>query len=339
MDVVRLMNNRGSHSELPAPRLLQTDKGVGKSPRKTAGVLIAVAVLTVAPCRADAVTPERLPEMVDGPNMAARALPTTTLPKQIVTRQQEFAIPYRMAPDHLAREVRLFVSSDQGRTWRLISRAEPHVHSFRYRAPQDGEYWFAIRTLHDRGRYQPAGLPRAELRVVVDTRAPRLDLFASRGGDGEVKVGWRVVDPNLKPDSLKIETRSSEADAWQPLAIGRPQKAIQATRTGEARFWPNAGARRIMVRAEISDWAGNRNVSQTEVAVTDMVSNQGGSALVSLPAGNTVLRRVPPIGDRGAASHPLADTLSDGSQIWPPDETSARPLGQKECEPRGLSPR
>jgi hypothetical protein len=266
-------------------------------------------------------------EVAGVPNVAAMALPPSApLPKQIVTRQQEFSIPCRMARDHSAREVRLIVSSDQGKTWRLISRAEPHVHSFRYRAPHDGEYWFALRTLHDGGQHRPAGPPQAELRVVVDTHAPRLDLFASRGGDGEVKVGWRAVDPNLKLDSLKIETRSSEADDWQSLAIGRSQKMMQATRTGEARFWPNAGARRVIVRAEISDLAGNRNVSQTEVAVTDMGANQAGSALVSMPGGDSVLRRAPPIGDRGTASRPLDAARGDGSQIWPPDHTSARPL-------------
>lgn len=247
----------------------------------------------------------------------------------VVTRQQEFAIPYRMTRDRTAREVRLFVSSDQGKTWRLISRAQPHVRNFRYRAPADGEYWFAIRTLHDGGQHLPADPLQAELRVVVDTIEPRLDLVASRGADGEIKVAWRAVDPNLKPGSLKIETRSSgssasDTDVWQPLAIGPSPKSVKGTRTGEAKLWPAAAAKVIAVRAAILDTAGNRNISQTEVALSDSRSD---SSLVSMPGGDSSWRPVPPISSHETPVHPPSGAPSS-SQIWPPDHTSARPLGR-----------
>ena len=45
----------------------------------------------------------------------------------------------------------LWVSDDQGATWEVASRVKPDKGSFVYRAPHDGEYWYAIRTVDARG--------------------------------------------------------------------------------------------------------------------------------------------------------------------------------------------
>ncbi len=241
----------------------------------------------------------------------------TSLPRPILTRQQEFSIPYQMTPNHSAREVQLFVSHDQGRHWRLISRGQPHLHSFRYRAPSDGEYSFAIRTLHDGGQHLPPGPMQAELRVVVDTLAPRLDLVAERGDRGEVKVRWQAVDPNLMLKSLTIETRATANEPWKAVAIGQPPPSLRMTRAGEETFFPPAGAGTIFVRASVLDRAGNRSVNQAEVTLSS-----------AAPAPQNAASLVSRLGQASAGRPVPAPRARDGSQTWPPDTNGARPISQ-----------
>lgn len=84
---------------------------------------------------------------------------TETLPKPIATRQTVFAIPFRIdRPDQPSQEpveVQLYVSDDLGTTWQLCEKVEPARGQFVFRARDDREYWFAIRTLDRSGRLRP----------------------------------------------------------------------------------------------------------------------------------------------------------------------------------------
>ena len=168
--------------------------------------------------------------------------PTSPAPVVASTRQHAFVIPFRIEPARNPQdepvEVQLHVSSDQGATWNVADRVKPAKGNFVYRAPHDGEYWYAIRTVDGQGVTRPAGHLQAQLKVVVDTVAPRLDLTARRGAAGEIVVRWQAVDPYLKPTSLKLE--------YQSTAGG-----------------PDDGA--VTVRADIPDASGNPAVSQAIV--------------------------------------------------------------------------
>ncbi len=135
------------------------------------------------------------------------------LPEPICWRQLSFSIPFKVAPveaaDQQPAEVRLYVSANQGVQWELAQRVSPQEHTFTFRAQHDGEYWFQIRTADKQGRIAPEVGGTPELRVIVDTMKPRLDLTASRGEAGEVKASWQAVDPLLNPDSFKIEYQTS----------------------------------------------------------------------------------------------------------------------------------
>jgi hypothetical protein len=115
---------------------------------------------------------------------ALRAAPINDVPAPIVTRQTVFSIPFTVPVVNVAGqpvEVRLLASADRGATWQITDRVDlraqrlPYKGGFVFRAPTDGEYWFAIRTLDRLGQMNPERTAGPELRVVVDTRPPQLD--------------------------------------------------------------------------------------------------------------------------------------------------------------------
>lgn len=161
-------------------------------------------------------------------------------------------------------EVHLHVSKDGGKTWETAQKTRPEEGHFIYRAPKDGEYWLMSRTKYQSGKYLPAGPPRAEVKVIVDTAQPTLDLEAVRGEGGEVHVRWKLHDANLAPESFKIEYQPAGAkQAWQRVAV-EPLTADEpgAPHEGEIAFVPQGRPELggVIVRAEAADRAGNRAI-------------------------------------------------------------------------------
>jgi hypothetical protein len=213
--------------------------------------------------------------VIYGSSADAQPLAPPTLPKLITTRQNAFAIPFRLenvTGNQAKAEVQLHVSENRGINWQIATRVSPSAGKFSFRAPRDGEYWFMVRTIDDRGVVRPSGPPAPELRVLVDTGHPQLDLIVTRGEAGEVRARWRVSDANLPPDGLKLSYRATgSSGSWQPVAIdpiqggGRPD----APATGEATWWPEQIADGITVRAEVTDTAGNATSSQGQVEASN----------------------------------------------------------------------
>jgi hypothetical protein len=91
---------------------------------------------------------------------------------------RSFAIPVEILPDQQRdiKNVRLFVSTDQGRTWKQNQDIKPSDRSVKFTAPRDGQYWFALQTKLKSGVTFPpdrtALLPL--LKVQVNTEAPEV---------------------------------------------------------------------------------------------------------------------------------------------------------------------
>ena len=197
---------------------------------------------------------------------------SSPLPAPIATRQTLFAIPFKVDKglSHASEpvEVQLYVSCDFGRTWRLYQQIPPNRNRFLFQAKGDGEYWFLIRTLDRAGQMRPRQGNQPGLRVVVDTSPPDLKLDAFRGNGGQITARWQVTDPNLNPESLKIQYRPAGVTAWQTLAIDPSTMVVQGImRFGQATWWPQAASGRLEIRAEVSDTAGNTTVTHAQVAL------------------------------------------------------------------------
>lgn len=183
-----------------------------------------------------------------------------------------FELPAASAAKDEPRQVELHVSSDQGATWHVAGTAKPTDRRILFAAPADGEYWFMPRTKYASGKYLPQGAPAAELKVIVDTAPPVVELEA-RDEQGEIFLRWHAADPHLKVDTLKLEYRvAGSSAAWQRVAVDALENAQNPHELrGETTFIlpiREQGAS-IVVRAEANDRAGNRTVKEQPLAPHD----------------------------------------------------------------------
>ncbi len=202
----------------------------------------------------EALTGQPAPPLPQNP---AASPPDNTGKPPVYSRVASFTIPFSVAqPDMM--EVLLFVSHDYGANWVLYNRQPASLGQFAFRTNQDGEYWFASRT-NPIGTVVSAGATfRPELRVIVDTAQPRLDVQAAVGPSGEIQVEWQAADDQIAPETLKIEYQQ---------AIGQPYRAVQTTAPaiqpgrntvgGRTGWMPEPGSYFVSIRVQIQDRAGN----------------------------------------------------------------------------------
>ena len=212
-------------------------------------------------------------------------------------------------------EVQLHVSTNSGTSWELRAGSNRKRPPSCFDAPRDGDYWFSIRTVDAQGVIRPEGRVDPQLKVTVDTIAPRLELTAVRGAAGEIVARWQAVDPNLKMGSFKLEYQANSSELWERVAVESPPAAMRHTFSGETTWWPRASSGRLLVRAEVTDQSGNPAVSQAVV-------KPGPPA-----APGETARSLVPEPSQTAASDPARPPLSATDPTrWPVDRSTLDPL-------------
>ena len=185
------------------------------------------------------------------------------LPNPIFTNQPNFRIPYRFDAAEMrrlsAKEIRLFLSRNGGLDWQHVQTVAPEASRFDFKAPTDGEFWFAVRTLDGRNQLHPdANVVEPGLIVIVDRQAPDLQLLLQQFEAGKVSLSWSASDANLDTTKLSLEFSQAGAE-WQPVSV----KAQAAGQTA----WsvPNGG--QVSVRGSVADRAGNVGSTQTAIVL------------------------------------------------------------------------
>jgi hypothetical protein len=198
--------------------------------------------------------------------------------------RRDLDIPIRVNAErrHLIRELHLFSSADQGRTWTEAGVASPDQPAFKYLAPTDGVYWFIMVVVDVEGRRQPPDpytVP-PDLKLNIDTLKPNARLTAAERVGDEVRVAWEIQEMNPDLDSLKLEFRAADQG---PNALWTPV-LIQPALTGQTQFRPSVpGA--VTVRVSMKDKAQNEGMDQKTVAAP---------ATAQAPAGPTPVVPVMP---------------------------------------------
>jgi hypothetical protein len=74
-----------------------------------------------------------------------------------VIHMRDFKFPVMIDPPRRGqiKEIRLWVSADQGATWRRNGAITPNENFIPFRAPEDGLYWFAIQVIDQDGTTRP----------------------------------------------------------------------------------------------------------------------------------------------------------------------------------------
>jgi hypothetical protein len=169
------------------------------------------------------------------------------------SRERSFRIPFQtQTGERRIREVQLYYSTDQGRTWQQYATATPEQGYFpQFNAPQDGTYWFSVRTLDIQGRLNPPSNDgfRAGLKVLVDTVRPTVQLRALPPRDGHVGVAWEVHDENLDITTLRLDYQVQGGAQWVPVRV-------EQNVTGQAYWLPMTNAA-LDARLTVSDTVGN----------------------------------------------------------------------------------
>lgn len=178
--------------------------------------------------------------------------------------QRNFNIPIAMNDPARRKEIKemiLYSSADQGRTWNTVAVGAPDKEFFPFNAPADGLYWFALCIVDRQGNRDPVDITKTSpQKILIDTVKPLLRIVgAERQGD-EVLVGWDIQDENLDVNTLKLEYRPAEASAAQWYSA-----ALSPSAAGQTRFRVNhPGA--VSLRMQVQDQAGNVATTVTEAA-------------------------------------------------------------------------
>jgi hypothetical protein len=241
------------------------------------------------------------------------------LPEPIATRQAVFIIPFHVQkaadPSREPAEVQLHFSADQGATWRLYDKAEPAQGHFLFRAAGDGEYWFVVRTVDRSGQIRPLGISGPELRVIVDTTPPNLQLKVQRGPDGQITAQWDINEIRLKAGSFLLQYRVGADRPWETVAIGPNNHRIDHNaQVGEVTWWPRATNGTLQVRAEVADEAGNPAIShaQVELGSPPAIAHNNATAVARPPDSGPALARS---GDTTGPWRPSADRPAGGQAV------------------------
>jgi len=221
---------------------------------------------------------------------------------------QSFSIPFTV--DQAGAQpvaVRLFVSRGPGDQWKLTDQIKPNAASkqFQFEAEDDGEYWFATRTIDAAGQAHPAGEITPQLKVFVDTTKPAIALEVEADDAGRVYAALNMDDATpLKLVQLRYATDMIKS--WQAVEVS------QKPNRGKIQFDPKQGWKLLSVQVIVSDAAGNQTVINQMVR-RPRVANGNTKRFASKPASEPIAAKSLPYrmdGESGVS----AETVSGPSE-------------------------
>jgi hypothetical protein len=222
-------------------------------------------------------------------------------------------LPIKYEKDRKAiRQVKLYVARNGENTWYQEAAVPPDRDAFTFVAKEDGTYWFTMVEEDMQGRNIPAELTRTppDLKVLVDTVPPRIQIANAKRTGEEVVVEWFVDDKNPDENNTKVHFRPAGSEGfWQEVTLPAGPKTGVRFATGT----PGT----VVVRVTAVDMAGNRSEATRDLSGT---------------AANTTTSMSPttPVPPTTPVTPPGSPGTGTGTPIPPPD--SLAPTG-----PTGLA--
>lgn len=147
---------------------------------------------------------------------------------KIYCRSRRFLVPYEAAdagPSGIS-AVRLYYTTDGGRSWTLYAERPEAKGSFEFVAPADGTYGFTVQALDKAGNVErkdgPTANTKPEIQVAVDTKAPQTEPIFPRQDMQVVpgvhlRVRFRAGDDNLSPSTAVVCIQKDAETNWTSL--------------------------------------------------------------------------------------------------------------------------
>ena len=246
---------------------------------------------------------------------------------KVYVQQNRFQIPYQLdSADSQAVAVRLYVSTDLGRRWQLYTQQATTQPYFQVQVGQDGEFWFSPLTVDANNQVHPPGPIQPQLKLVVDTTKPALELNAALDASGVLTGSYEAKDPALDVAAVKVEFQSGPGQPWQPVAISTPPNGSpHDSITGQLNFRPLTNARAANLRLTARDRAGNENILERRVFVPANVAQQPPAAPLTAPTDpfSRLPAAQPPAANSGTLDGSTATTANRPPVSWPTNNAPA----------------
>jgi len=182
--------------------------------------------------------------------------------KEVYINKRDFEIPVVLnkSPDQI-KELHLWFSADQGKTWEIKRTVPPTRKSFVFSAPSDGEYQFTLAHVKLDGTNVPADVKSkpAGMRVIVDTTAPDIRLKPMRlEANQHVGVSWTIDEPNPDLKTLQVKLKTKQERGWHELNV---RQAIEGKID-----WPTDPGDDYVVEVSLMDRAGNQGSKTLDIS-------------------------------------------------------------------------
>jgi hypothetical protein len=200
-----------------------------------------------------------------GTNVARRSVSSPPVASYWNFSEMDIPITLGAGASNLA-EVNLLVSRDGGVNWNRVSTEPPTSKAFHFQPTDDGDYWFATQTVDSYGRVAPTGPIAPMLRITVDRAKPELKFDAAVDPDNNVTVGYAVRDGALGDEPIRVLYQRDTDLQWSEAvsADHSPQPGTEKTRYGTYRWNLSGEWRKVHLRVQVRDAAGNEsNVTKT----------------------------------------------------------------------------
>jgi hypothetical protein len=196
--------------------------------------------------------------------------------------QQQIRIPISIDPARRPeiKEIHLFVSADEGKTWDHQAVASTNQDAFSFSAPKDGMYWFSVVVVNQQNQREPADIyttPPSQ-KLVIDTLKPVLHIRSAERQGEDAVVAWEIQEDYPDWKTLRMEYRQGGVNTSQWIPV-----SVTTAPLGQARFRPTvAGA--VALRMHLQDIAGNHASAETELpAAANMQLTAAPPAPVTAP--------------------------------------------------------
>jgi hypothetical protein len=235
------------------------------------------------------------------------------------TNLRGFGIPFNVAnQDGQFIEVQLYYSEDLGQTWNFHSRQPISGKEFPFAAKDDGEYWFAIKTLDRHRRLLPDGDVQPELKIIVDSNKPDLNFQIESDAAGRVVCRWQATDAGLDSSSFEIRYRATEGpmpsngridETWKSVPVQLQNKLKGETWADQLAWWPETDERQLEVQIQIADKAGNLAQASRYVSVRPTTWRKSES-------GSTLKNTSSPFSQASTSPNPVFEVNEKDAATW-----------------------
>jgi hypothetical protein len=161
--------------------------------------------------------------------------------------------------------------------WKLLDRQPPDARQFHIRESGEGTFWFATRTLDVNGRPYPPGPIVPELKVVVDTQGPQVNLQADADADGRVVAKFTIQDAT-EVRQLTVHYVTDTTRRWQLATLEREGNV------GRLQLHPEDDWKQLSLRLRALDQAGNETIV-SELVQKPRVASKATTRFASGPSG------------------------------------------------------